>query len=77
MNINTQNVLRDLVEFNDSINNLEKRVSFLTWDISEDHVFLNKNNILKVLEKFQDGYLTDNEVERWANLIECREGIFF
>jgi hypothetical protein len=40
-------------------------------------VELRANHALKILTLFLEDALTPNEVEKWADLVECREDIYF
>ena len=69
--------IKRLVEFRESIDSLEKSVRELSWDYEGACFNLTRSNIFEVLFRYLRKELNAEEIERWANLIECREDIDF
>lgn len=53
------------------------QLSQFEWDSDEDLIVLTAAHIAKVLGRFVSGNVAADEVETWANMIECREDIGF
>ncbi len=70
-------ILNDLLNFNNSLKKLEKKVKGLNWDYEGAPVIVNRSHLKAMLIRFLKGELKIDEVEDWANLIECREDITF
>lgn len=74
--MNRREVLNALIRFEQPIADLEVAVSQLDWDAEADAI-LTRKDIASVVSRFLAGQLTAAQVERWANLLECREDIDF
>ena len=68
-------VLKDLVAFNKSINELSSMLSQLSWDYDGRPLVVHSSEIKIVLERFLSGDCSAKELEDWANLLECREDL--
>lgn len=72
-----QYILKNLVEFSKPIVELTNDLSSLTWDYDGKPFVIHTNQVLEVLNRYISGNLSSEEIESWANLIECREDINF
>ena len=75
--MNRIEILKKLINLDESIEVLQRKINSLSWDFEEDLVFLNKNHLKKILNFYILGKINKNQLEKWANLIECREDIGF
>lgn len=69
-------IMASLVRFDLPLPELEAAVAALDWD-AVPLVSLRRGDIVGVLRQYSAGLLQAGEVERWANLIECRDDIEF
>jgi len=69
-------VLSSLLSFGEPLDEIAAALGELEWD-AEPVVTLTRKHIADVLCRYRAGLLRGDEVERWANLIECREDIDF
>ncbi|WP_149905325.1 hypothetical protein [Mesorhizobium sp. SARCC-RB16n] len=67
-------MLGDLVTFARPIDRLAEMVGVLGWSETPS-VVLTADHIVSVLQRFRAGELAAADVERWADLVECREDI--
>lgn len=67
--------LHELLDFKLPVTELSDRLRQYSWDFESDIVRLKPAHIITVLNKYNHGKIEANEVEEWANLIECREDI--
>ena len=74
---NRKETLMSLVELSDDLNSIKEKLSRLTWDFDFDLVTISATDISKILTRYIHNELTSDDVENWANLIECREDIGF
>jgi len=72
-----ENTLKNLVEFSKPIVELSNDLSNLTWDYEGEPFTVYAYQILEVLNRYISADLSSEEIENWANLIECREDIEF
>ena len=72
--MSTKAVLNDLIEYKLPIGILEGLVSNVPWDI-EPEVVLTYGHLSRVFRRFLEKEISADEVQRWADLIECRDGI--
>ena len=70
-----RNILEKVILFQDKIYNLKILLNRLPWDSKEDIFIINKSTLLQILQKFLDENTNIQEIEEWANLLECREDI--
>ncbi len=73
-----KSTLLKLVRFDEPINvlsNLMETVPF-AWPHTEPAIVdLTSEHVVAVLERFIGGELTAEDVDRWANMVECREDL--
>ena len=67
--------LWDLIELKKRPEELRKILSKYEWDYDGKKVQLTKQHILNVLKRCVEGDVSLSDLEKWANLIECREDI--
>lgn len=68
-------ILLRLIEYSLPISELSDELVSLNWDYEGPSVTLGAKQLTKVLRRFLAGELNDLDVESWADLIECRDGI--
>jgi hypothetical protein len=69
--------LRSLLELKGSPSVLAARVQAHPWDSDIDLVHLLPSHLRVALEGYVSGNLSAEEIELWANALECREDIGF
>lgn len=67
--------LEHLLKFDKSIANLQSDLSEFSWDYDGQALVLSASQVNTILEQFVAGQHTEQEIEDWANLIECREDL--
>lgn len=70
-------LLNKLINLDESIEFLNSKLAKFGWDSNEDLVLLKKEQVLKILNKFLKGKISQVDIENWAEAIECREDIGF
>ena len=70
-------VLEELIEFRRPLDELGSMLSEYPWDSEEELVKLTSGHVLRVLDRFFGGKFTANQIDQWANMIECRDDIGF
>jgi hypothetical protein len=74
--VSREEALRALVQFDQPLTAIADALRQFTWDRSGDPVVqLSTDNVSSVLRRYVGGELTAEELEGWANLLECREDI--
>ena len=74
---NKTSILLDLVYFKNNIDTLKNMLSQIGFDSEIELVSMSRDNIVEILQRSLDKKISFLELEEWANLIECREGIGF
>ncbi len=72
-----EKLIRKIIDFDDAINQHIKEISTYGWDSDRELVILSKTDIANILQKFSSGEISKQELDKWANFIECREDIGF
>ena len=75
--MNRQCILKNLAEFSKPIVELSNDLLSLTWDYEGKPFIIHSDQVLEVLNRYVSGNLSSEEIENWANLIECREDMDF
>lgn len=68
-------LLNELLNMNSPINDIYNELNKFSWDSEEELVSLTKKHIFKILKNYQQGIISAEEIEDWANAIENREDI--
>jgi hypothetical protein len=69
--------LNDLIALTRPLRELSKQVSEIPWDHAGPKIILRRTNLVSIIERVLAGELSVNDLENWANLLECREDIEF
>lgn len=69
--------LKELVSFSKPLDELSRSLSEFTWDYEGSPLIVNSLDIIDVLRRYTSGEIDADSVERWANMLECREDIEF
>ncbi len=56
---------------------LEKELASIPVDVNEDVLFFSQEQFFSLLLKFKNGVLTAIDLERIADLLECKDGIVY
>jgi len=70
-------ILKDLVYLQGNLIALKKELSQYSWDIEEPIFSIDKADFLSILNRAINNEVSFNELENWANEIECREDLSF
>jgi len=70
-------ILMDIVQFKGNLSDLQIELSIYSWDVEVPILIINKDVFLNVLKKFIDKNTSFEDIENWANVIECRDDIGF
>lgn len=75
MEIKRKKALNELLNFSESIDALTSKLKCFSWNFEGEPVLVRTSHLVSVLNRFVQGELTKNEIEKWANIIECREDL--
>ncbi len=73
--MNRFELLDNLVKFNKAITVLKEGLSKLEWDYEGEPLVVKPIDIRNVIQRYLDGEYSAEQLESWANLIECREDL--
>ncbi len=68
-------ILLRLVEASDALQDIVLDLNRLSWDSSRPLVTLTRPDIARVLGRYLNEELSENDIELWANAIEGREDV--
>lgn len=69
--------LKNLVSFSRPLGELLSDLSEFSWDYQGEPLVVTSFQIIEVLQRYIYGEIDTEEVEQWANMLECREDIEF
>jgi hypothetical protein len=67
--------LRDLIEFREPIAVTINRLRRFPWDSDTELATLTRNDLIRILDAYLAGKLSDADVEEWAEALEGRDDI--
>lgn len=70
-----ETILRKLVSFSEPLENISDQLSLFKWDYEGEPYFIYSSDLIAVLSRFLSGEIEGSSVERWADLIECRDDL--
>lgn len=70
-------LLNKLITMNGTIEFLNSELAKLGWDSQEDLVYLKRQHIVDMFERFLRREITMLNLAEWADAVECREDIGF
>jgi hypothetical protein len=69
--------LEDLINLRGSVDDAVKRLRVFDWDAAPNLVTLSPTTVVEVLDRYQSGDVTADEIAKWAQGIEVRDDIAF
>lgn len=70
-------LLQNILELEGDIISFKQSLDKYPWDSESELTFLTRGHIKHALNKYLQGDLTNQQLEYWANVIECRDDIGF
>jgi len=71
--MNRQQALKQILEFGVEREQAFSALVTFAWDPDFCAVKVSTDNLALVLTKYIDGEITAEQLEQWANIIECRD----
>lgn len=75
--MNRNDLLKKLINMEESIEFLNEELAKYGWDNDKNLVIFKKTHLLNVLNQYLYDAINENDIEKWANAVECREDIGF
>lgn len=70
-------ILESLISLSKPLTEISDDLSRLDWDYEGEPYIAQAEQVSSVLHRYVSGELNCDDVEGWANLIECREDLEF
>ena len=71
-------VITALIRASRPLDDIASELGTFLWDADDNHgCILRKNDIIYVINRYLSGLVGEDYIEKWANMIECREDIYF
>ena len=67
--------LKELVAFSVDLKTASNQLNYFGADCDSDLVTLNRNQLINVLEQYIADKISNDDIERWADMIETNESI--
>ncbi len=71
------NMLEGLVTLSNSLDVIASDLAKFGWDYEGTPLVVTSLQIVEVLQRYISGEIGVKDIERWANMVECREDIEF
>jgi|GEM_PF-568319 len=68
-------LLEDLLVLKSPLNEVLSDLAEFGWDCDTEIVRIRRDHVVRVLERFRNGEISDRDVSYWADAIECRDDI--
>lgn len=68
-------ILQDLVEFRKQPSEMRTALATFEWDFDEELIQMERQHIVVALQRYISGEISSEDIEDWANLIECRDDV--
>lgn len=75
--IKRTNVLLELLSLKRPIDAIQNDLRNFKWDTKSEHVVLTRQHLYNVLNRYCVNDLSENDIRKWADLVEVREDICF
>ena len=76
-NQNRKHILLRLIRLDGDLGLINNELKSFSWDVEEPIVILTMVEVRDVLRQYLNGKKTIEDLEKWADLIECRDDIGF
>jgi hypothetical protein len=72
-------ILKELVEFEKPTGSLLNELREYGWAWSEEKplIIIGKDDLLRIIDRFLTGSITAEQLQEWAENLECREDVAF
>jgi len=70
-------VLEDIIQLRGDLEDLKNELSQFPWDSEVFIAKIYRKDVIRVFEGYLNDVISNQEIEVWANLIECRDDIAF
>ncbi len=74
---NRKDILIDLIRFSGNLQELQTELSQFSWDVEGFSLIVSKLEFTNILKKCIEDKISFEELENWANIIECRDDLDF
>ncbi len=70
-----EKLLETLLVLKSPLNEVLSDLADFGWDCETELVRLRRDHVVRVLERFRNGEISDRDVSEWADALECRDDI--
>ena len=74
---NRKELLESLLDLNRPIVEIVNELNKFPWDYTGEKVLVTNRHIRTILELYLSSSMKNSSIEKWANIIECREDLDF
>lgn len=70
-------ILQDILNFEGNIKYLKKELDEYPFDSNGSLIIINSKTVSAILKKTINGIISFDDIEEWANIVECRDDVDF
>ena len=70
-------ILQDILNFEGDIRDLKKELDKYPFDSKYPLIIINSKTVCAILKKTISGIISFDDLEEWANIVECRDDVDF
>ena len=68
-------LIKEIAQLGANYIDYKKEIQEFPWDCDDELYFLTKADLLSVFSRFLSGELNSEELEKWADFLECRDDL--
>jgi hypothetical protein len=68
-------LISEIARYESDVSDAKKEIQKYPWDCEEELYILTKSDVISVFERYLSDSITAEELEKWANFLECREDL--
>jgi hypothetical protein len=68
-------LIKKIISYKDVTDKIFADLLSYKWDFEENPALLDANDIARVLKLYLDQKITAQDIEKWANFLECRDDV--
>lgn len=68
-------LIKEIAQLGSNFCECKSEIQKYPWDCDVELYFLNKADLLSIFSRFKSGELLNDDIENWANFLECRDDL--
>ena len=68
-------LIKEIAQLGSNFCEYKREIQKYPWDCDVELYFLTKIDLLSIFTRFKSGELLNDDIENWANFLECRDDL--